>query len=135
MLTAYLGLEGFYAGIILPGWPEKPKEMLCWNYPSWPAGETNFVYPGNMGGPIYSLRYKSLLRGIQDFELVRILREVHPDAESILGKLFAMVVISNLESIKNNSQPEKLLSLNYEDYVSIKRTLIKEIRAWTSSKR
>lgn len=72
--------------------------MLRWSYTSWvedplrdsrfrtwPAGDTNFVYPG----PRSSIRFERLIEGIQDAEKIRILREEFTAAgtEEALEKL------------------------------------------------
>ena len=70
ILTALWNLDGFLRWNYTI-WPEQPRQRLSYRYPDWKAGDTNFVYPGAFGGPLLTLRYKAMLRGAQDFALLR----------------------------------------------------------------
>ena len=50
-------------------WVENP--LLDTRFRTWPAGDTNFAYPGNKS----SIRFERLLQGLQDVEKLRILQE------------------------------------------------------------
>ncbi|TYA14721.1 DUF4091 domain-containing protein [Paenibacillus faecis] len=72
-LAARLELDGFLRWNYTV-WPDRPLESIQYRPQFWPAGDTNFVYPGKDGGPMLSLRYKWLQRGIRDYELMRQMR-------------------------------------------------------------
>lgn len=71
VLTHYFGLSGLLRWSYNI-WPEKPREDI--RYSMYPAGDTNFVYPAGDMSPLLSLRYKALRRGIEDFELLAMLK-------------------------------------------------------------
>lgn len=134
-LTAYLGLEGFLRWNFTV-WPEMPREQIYWNYPSWKAGETNFVYPANDGTPLLSLRYKNLKRGIQDYELIRMLKEVHPEPQKIIDRLFDSIIkcedITKSQFVKQDGgNVGHIVSMNYSDYEEARRILLEEIEKYS----
>lgn len=45
-----LGLDGFLRWNYTV-WPDDPLNHLSIKFPNWPAGDTNFVYPGKNGHP------------------------------------------------------------------------------------
>jgi len=126
ILTAFMKMDGFLRWNYTV-WPERPRERISYRYPGWPAGDTNFVYPGKDGRPILTLRYKNLRRGIEDYELVQMLRERHPDAEKVLEDLWKLVLKStnikdfNPEGVKKR---EELYSLDHNDYDMFKEKLL-----------
>jgi hypothetical protein len=83
-------------------------------YKTWPAGDCYQVYPG----PRSSIRFEKLIEGIQDFEKIRILKELfeRDGNEEKLNKLNDMLStfnIRNLEKIPATnmiSQGKKLLN-------------------------
>lgn len=84
-----LGLDGFLRWSYT-AWPDEPLPRLSYRYPLWKAGDTHLVYPGAAGRPLKSLRYKWLLRGIRDYELMQLLKadgrvaEVKAAVDSVL---------------------------------------------------
>lgn len=126
ILTAFMNLEGFLRWNYTV-WPENPRQNMSYRYPRWNAGDTNFVYPSRSGKPVLTLRYKNLKRGIEDFELIKILEKVHPDPERVLNtvwnKIFKETDITQFET-KN---PEELYSLEYRDYQESKALIMDEI--------
>lgn len=72
VLTDYFGLKGFLRWNYTV-WPEKPRDDI--RFPMFAAGDTNFVYPAGDMSPLLTLRYKALKRGIEDFILLKRLRE------------------------------------------------------------
>lgn len=100
-------------------WPEKPREKMSYMFPPLRAGDTNFVYPAKDGRPLLTLRYKNLKRGIEDFELIQLLKQTNPCAEEILDKVWDRLFIT--KDIKEfhpdrNTEVKDLYSLKYEDY-------------------
>lgn len=70
--TDHLGLDGFLRWTYCC-WPENIWQEL--RYGDWPAGDMNLVYPAADGGILFSLRWKALRRGIEDYECLRLLRQ------------------------------------------------------------
>jgi hypothetical protein len=106
-------------------WPEKPREKM--SYHDWPAGDTNFVYPANDGRPILTLRYMSLKRGIEDYELISMLREKRQDAEEVLENVWKKIF--RFEDFRDfhkhvEGKPENIYSLDYKDYLEARRILL-----------
>ncbi|MFJ7936071.1 glycoside hydrolase domain-containing protein [Sporosarcina sp. NPDC096371] len=75
---------------------------LRWTYNSWPAdvfnkpsfqytqGDEYIVYPGE-NGPISSLRWEQFRNGVEDFELIKQLREQAGSENAVLKKALKMV--------------------------------------------
>lgn len=128
ILTGLLELDGFLRWNYTV-WPGKPRERLVFRSPEWLSGDMNFVYPGNGGSPLLSLRYKALLRGIEDFELYKMALEVNPDIKDITNKLLmkgtSLAELS--ESGYDESQPEKPFSLEKDDYGEFRRIVCETI--------
>jgi hypothetical protein len=129
ILTAFLNFDGFLRWNYTV-WPEKPREKLSYRFPLWPSGDTNFVYPANDGRPLLSLRYKNLKRGIEDFELIHMLKAVHSDAEKILCQVWnRLLKIKDIRDFhfEKGRKREELYSLDYKDYQWVKSLLLNEI--------
>ena len=100
-------------------WPEKPREKIRYKFPGWPAGDTNFVYPGNDGRPLLTLRYKNLKRGIEFFELIQMVREHCSDADDVIGQVRSRVLRTDdlMDFIPDRKKlAEEIFSLEYKDY-------------------
>lgn len=67
LLSAARGLTG-YLRWAFNAWPSDP--LTDSRFGSWSSGDTYLVYPG----PGSSIRYEQLIRGIQDFEKIRIIK-------------------------------------------------------------
>lgn len=83
----YFGLSGFLRWNYTV-WPDDPRGMI--RYPKWPAGDTNFVYPGADGTPELSLRYMALRRGVEDFEILELLRQ--QGREDVIAAYYQTVI-------------------------------------------
>jgi len=70
-LVEKLGLDGFLRWSFT-AWVERPYQDL--QFRDWRFGDSFLVYPGNSGHPVLSLRYKWLLQGIRDYEVMQILK-------------------------------------------------------------
>ncbi|UUZ97491.1 DUF4091 domain-containing protein [Paenibacillus sp. P25] len=122
-LAARLKLDGFLRWNYTV-WPDRPLESIRYRPSHWPAGETNFVYPGTGGKPMLSLRYKWSLRGIRDYELMGQLRAkgMEEQVERLLGGVFRFRE-EEMEAISLDVPAEKLYSLEPEDYDRLFRPL------------
>jgi len=129
ILTAYMGLDGFLRWNYTV-WPEKPRERISYRFPHWRAGDTNFVYPANDGRPILTLRYKNLKRGIEDFELIDMVRRLcpqpHEKLEEVWNRIFFTRNVKDLHP-SGDKKPEELYSLNYDDYKYIRTLLLESL--------
>lgn len=123
ILTAFLGLDGFLRWNYTV-WPEKPRERISYKFPYWRAGDTNFVYPGNDGRPILTLRYKNLKRGIEDHELIMMLKEKdNALLESLWDKIFKIKDIKSFHPASSKT-PSELYSLDGKDYYDFRIALL-----------
>ncbi len=121
ILTALMGFDGFLRWNYTV-WPENPRQDI--RYANFPAGDTNFVYPSNGGDVLLSLRYKQFKKGIEDFELLEILRK--SGKQDVVDIIFQNVL--RLADFSSYYKPEvlkleQISSLSYDDYSSA-RTLM-----------
>ena len=129
ILTAYMDLDGFLRWNYTV-WPERPRERISYRYPNWKAGDTNFVYPGNDGRPLLTLRYKNFKRGIEDFELINMVKKLYPDSCKRLEKIWDRLLYSKDITDFHPSRgkkAEELYSLDYEDYKCVRAMLLELI--------
>lgn len=101
--AAAMGLDGFLRWAY-NSWVEDP--LMDTRFHKWPAGDTYFVYPG----PKSSIRFERLREGIQDYEKIRILKEVYSKASSMedLEKLKKLqVFLDQIISKKLDIKPAK----------------------------
>lgn len=113
-LIRYLGLDGLLRWNFTV-WPKDPRRSILYRF--WPAGDTNFVYPGNDGRPVLSLRYFCLRRGIRDYELMRLCGSL-PGGDALVGQAYETVFMFDEPSklYSENAQPQELYSLQYDVY-------------------
>lgn len=130
-LSAYLGLEGFLRWNYTV-WPKNPTKMICWNAPLFPAGENYFVYPGEDGHPVFSMRYMHLRRGIRDFELIKMVQENCPNHEELLKKAFEKIIKAvdiTRSGLGDGRASKDIISLSYNDYEIARRELLDALEA------
>lgn len=126
ILTAFMGFDGFLRWNYTV-WPENPRERISYRFPHWRAGETNFVYPGKDGRPILTLRYKNLKRGIEDYELIMLVKEKSEDVMSNLwGNIFKTEKIEDFHPGSGKS-PDSLYSLDSRDYREFRRLILEAL--------
>ncbi|KAA9301302.1 MULTISPECIES: DUF4091 domain-containing protein [Aerococcus] len=78
-LTYAFGTKGFLRWNYCL-WTEDPDKDITYKTYKWAAGDMFFVYPGANGRPEYSLRWKQLVFGLQDYRFFKaIAREVGED--------------------------------------------------------
>jgi len=128
IMTSLFGLDGFLRWNYTV-WPENPRKDLLFRSGEWFTGDMNFVYPGNDGSPLLSLRYKALLRGIEDFELMTMAKKkgVCPDDE-IYKILLGETTLKQLSDTGYfHPELEKPFSTNVEDYDSVRDMLYRAL--------
>lgn len=130
-ITAFiykLGLDGFLRWNYTV-WPQNPRERLSFRAPGWKAGDTNFVYPGNNGKALLSLRWYFLKRAILHYELLSRAAEKAPETvKRVFDLLFVdqdpaafRVTTYGLAGCK---LPGELYSQNPEDYENARKLLL-----------
>lgn len=116
VMADYFGLSGFlYWGYT--AWPDDPVRDI--RYSSFPAGDTNFVYPGGAMQPLLSLRYMALRRAAEDFELLTMLRKTRHS--QVVEEIHAMILTNRrFEQFYGDDKPrlsfEEMSGAQYKDY-------------------
>lgn len=117
ILTSYMNFDGFLRWNYTV-WPENPREDI--RYGSFSAGDTNFVYPAFNGSAALSLRYKQLKRGIEDFELLKLLKDKGMD-EAVRDAFDLVIKERDIHKyfpadMDSLISLEEIMSLDYGDY-------------------
>lgn len=123
ILTAYFGFEGFLRWNFTV-WPKNPRQSI--RFSLYPAGDTNFVYPAGDMTPLLSLRYMSLKRAIEDFELIQMVRE--KGGEATIQEVYSIIIKSrdfgsHYEGDKCKLKFEDLSTTKYTDYEKARELL------------
>lgn len=124
-LTDYLEFDGFLRWNYTV-WPEEPRRQIRYRAELFRAGDMNFVYPSASGEPLLTLRYKALLKGIQTFELLQMLKEKGRKAEEAIcaarGKLFRFASVTEFQ--KEETRLDRLVSTECSDYEQAQKILL-----------
>jgi len=124
--TYYFGLDGFLRWDYAI-WPNDPWRKPSYKFPAWKAGDMFFVYPGNDGKPIRTIRWENLRFGIQDFQLFLALEERGYDIERI-RKEFLQSVLGDLDKMESTKENVKIdYSLDYLKYEEIRVLILKKL--------
>lgn len=125
VMNYHFGFDGFlrWAYTI---WPENPR--LDARYSFFECGDTAFVYPAYNGNVLLSLRYKGLLRGISDYELLKLLGE--KGGEEYAASLVASL-LEERDLVAYSKKSRETLrgahSHNWEDFNGMKSAVLKEL--------
>ena len=129
LITEKLKLDGFIRWNFTV-WPDDPRADLSFHAPGWPAGDTCFVYPGNGGQCLLSLRYLALKRGIEDYELAQMVKARVRDGEKIVDEAVEGVLnegdLSKWDFVDYHGR-EKYMSLNDADYQAAREKLVRAL--------
>lgn len=112
-------------------WPTDPLRKISYHNPFFPAGDTNFVYPGRDERPLLSLRYKLLQKGIRDYEIIaRYVRE-GGDRERLDARMRGVIRWESPADLHRDARRriEELISLDDADYDGIVAELLGELAA------
>ena len=94
----------------------------------WPVGDAFLVYPGLGGRTVYSLRYFALKRGIEDFELMQMVKQECENGEEIVDEalkpLFRQPDITRWNFYQAD---ENQYSFSPEDYEACRAKLIRAL--------
>lgn len=116
ILADYFGLSGFLRWNYTV-WPREPRYDI--RYSSFPAGDTNFVYPGGDMQPLLTLRYMALRRGVEDYELLAMLRDAAQT--QVVEEAHRMILTNRLfsqfhDEYKTYFKFEEMSTATYKDY-------------------
>ena len=91
-ITELMGMDGFIRWNYCV-WGDDPRGDMRLMRGFWPAGDGLFVYPSRGGEFLTSLRWWALRRGIEDFELMQMLKEKRPaDAPAVIDRALSEAV-------------------------------------------
>jgi hypothetical protein len=127
-LAFHFGLDGFLRWNYTV-WPNDPLRKISYHHPFFPAGDTNFVYPGRDGEPILTLRYKLLQKGIRDFELMQAYLRRGGDRAKLERSLRRVFRWGDRTELHQDSRKrrEELYSLDPQDYEAVMEELLAEL--------
>lgn len=132
-LADYFRLEGFlYWGYT--AWPSNPNQDI--RYSSFPAGDTNFVYPGGDMHPMLTLRYMALRRSIEDYELLTMLRNA--GQRSLLEEIHPMILTNRqfdkfYDADKANLDFKEMSSAKHKDYEKMRSRICCALENYTGN--
>ena len=98
-------------------WPRDPRYDI--RYHPFPAGDTNFVYPGGDMQPLLTLRYMALRRSMEDYELLAMLRNA--GQEQVVEELHRSILTNRQFSQFHDEwntflKFEEMSAATYQDY-------------------
>lgn len=127
-LTWEFGLDGFLRWNYTT-WPNDPLNKIVYHAPIFPAGDTNFVYPGRDGKPLLSLRYKLLQKGIRDYEIFRRYVELGGDRATLAERMRRVFLWNDIKELRSDSRKtrEELYSLQQRDYEEMVGSLLADM--------
>ena len=124
-MTSFLRFDGFLRWAYTL-WNDNPRNDA--RYSLFEAGDCYFVYPGAYGGPLLSLRYKNLLRGMVDYDLLEAVRKKKGDdtADEFIKRICYFDHVSQLlADEKKFKKTEELYCVDWETYNQIKKDMLK----------
>lgn len=109
-------------------WPGKIDEDTRYRPDMWPAGDMFFVYPNRMGKPDFSLRFKHMIYGIDEYNIFRAFeKKIGKDKVEELVKK----VVGNINHMYHDEETDLICQYDYKDDFKlineIKRNLLKAI--------
>lgn len=123
-LTKFMHFDGFLRWNYTV-WPEDPRRDLRYHAPLWRCGDTNFVYPSRGGEVLLSIRYKALMRGILDYELLCMVEE--RGGKALVEEIIDSVVVVNTPYELDNLDRKlasDIVSLDYNKYDDAKKRML-----------
>ena len=123
VLADYFGLTGFLRWNYTV-WPRDPRNDI--RYHPFPAGDTNFVYPGGDMQPQLTLRYMALRRGMEDYELLAMARNA---GKVKLAEQAHGLILTNRQFDKFHDEYEtymdfeEMSAATYEDYEKMRANI------------
>ncbi|MBW9324820.1 DUF4091 domain-containing protein [Enterococcus casseliflavus] len=91
-------------------WPQNARTDIRYNTSSLPIGDLCFIYPGNHGHLLLSLRYKQLQRGIEDFYLLKTAQATQPQqTDALVADFLNVTDTKNWMIDSHHSHPDVFL--------------------------
>jgi hypothetical protein len=123
-LTSILNFDGFLRWNYTV-WPENPREKIAFRTNGWLAGDMNFVYPGDFGGPLLTIRYMAIKRLVECYELLEKAEYRKTGTKDKVKQL--LMGNTSLDEItklgKDETLPEAPFSLIEQDYEQVLKLL------------
>jgi len=118
--TSILNFDGFLRWNYTV-WPENPRQKISFRADEWIAGDMNFVYPGNFGGPLLTIRYMAIRRLVECYELLERASVKSPEIKNKVKKiLMGNTTLAEITKLGiDESLPKAPFSLNEADYSKV----------------
>ena len=119
-LTSIFNFDGFLRWNYTV-WPENPREKISFRNDGWLAGDMNFVYPGNFGGPLLSIRYMAIRRMVECYELLERASLKSPEIKNEIKRvLMGSTSLSEITKLgSDEALPTPPFSINEKDYTDV----------------
>lgn len=109
-------------------WPGNIDKDARYRPDMWPAGDMFFVYPNRRGKPDFSLRFKHMVYGIDEYNIFKAFeKKIGKDKMEKLVK----IVVGNINHMYHDEETDLIFQYDYRDDFKlineIKRNLLKAI--------
>ena len=105
-------------------WPDNPDTDP--RYFAWPAGDTFMVYPGKHGGPLLSLRYENLKKGIALYGLLEELKK-RRGSKTYNQALEYVIREKDIRKVLSHNSPDDVFSPDFGDYEKMKEFILQNL--------
>ena len=106
-------------------WPTNARTDIRYNTGALPIGDNCLIYPGYNGDLLLSLRYKQLLRGIEDFWLLKHAEEQNEKKVQQLLDEFLVVTDPKDWMLNSHQANPEAFQLTEEKYQQLRNVLIR----------
>ncbi|MFB8504248.1 DUF4091 domain-containing protein [Enterococcus durans] len=106
-------------------WPTNARTDIRYNTGALPIGDNCLIYPGYNGDLLLSLRYKQLLRGIEDFWLLKHAEEQNEKKVQQLLDEFLVVTDPKDWMLNSHQANPEAFQLTEEKYQQLRNALIR----------
>ena len=106
-------------------WPTNARTDIRYNTGALPIGDNCLIYPGYNGDLLLSLRYKQLLRGIEDFWLLKHAEEQNEKKVQQLLDEFLVVTDPKDWMLNSHQANPEAFPLTEEKYQQLRNALIR----------
>lgn len=106
-------------------WPTNARTDIRYNTGALPIGDNCLIYPGYNGDLLLSLRYKQLLRGIEDFWLLKHAEEQNEKKVQQLLDEFLVVTDPKDWMLNSHQANPEVFQLTEEKYQQLRNALIR----------
>ncbi|WP_142426794.1 DUF4091 domain-containing protein [Enterococcus durans] len=106
-------------------WPTNARTDIRYNTGALPIGDNCLIYPGYNGDLLLSLRYKQLLRGIEDFWLLKHAEEQNEKKVQQLLDEFLVVTDPKDWMLNSHQANPEAFQLTEEKYQQLRNALVR----------